>query len=360
MKPIVFALPGNEVLAKSIASAIKADLGESVIRQFPDGETYVRVLSEVKNRKIIIVCTLANPDEKLLPLYFLSKTLKSLGAECTSLVVPYLAYMRQDKLFNNGEGITSEYFASLISGFADTLITIDPHLHRRHSMSEIYSIPCKVIHASTLISAYISDHITNPLLIGPDAESEQWVSEVAKNANAPFIVLEKIRSGDRDVKVTVPQVEKFKNHIPVLVDDIISTARTMIETVRHLKNAGMKAPVCIGVHAVFAGNAFEELKKSGVDKIVTCNTIPHSSNEIDITELISKAIYEKQVEIKSTITCPHCGHKKTEIMPTDACRYFYECESCKNILKPKEGDCCVYCSYGTVKCPSKQKGVICC
>jgi len=287
MNPIVFALPGNEVLTKSIAKTVQADLGEVTIRHFPDGETYVRVLSEVKNRKVIMVCTLSNPDEKLLPLYFLSNTLKSLGAECICLVAPYLAYMRQDAVFNDGEGVTSEYFASLISGFADKLITIDPHLHRRHSMSEIYSIPCKVIHVSTLISAYISDHITNPLLIGPDSESEQWVSEVAKNANAPFIILEKTRLGDRDVKVTVPLVEKYKNHIPVLVDDIISTARTMIETVGHLKNAGLKAPICIGVHAVFAGNAFEELKKSGVDKVVTCNTIPHSSNEIDITELIA-------------------------------------------------------------------------
>ncbi len=292
MKPIVFALPGNEVLAKNISKAIQADLGELIVRQFPDGETYVRVLSDVKNRKTILVCTLAYPDEKLLPLLFLSKTLKSLGADGISLVAPYLAYMRQDKVFNPGEGVTSEYFASLISEFADTLITIDPHLHRRHSMTEIYSIPCKVLHASSLISAYISEHITNPLLIGPDVESEQWVAEVAKNANAPFIVLEKIRSGDRDVKVTVPQVEKFKNHTPVLVDDIISTARTMIETVGHLKNAGMKAPICIGVHAVFAGNAFEELKKSGVDKVVTCNTIPHSSSEIDVTDLI--AIYIKK------------------------------------------------------------------
>lgn len=286
MKPIVFALPGNEVLAKTIASAIQADMGELIIRQFPDGETYVRVLSEVKHRKTILVCTLGHPDEKLLPLYFLTNTLKSLGAEHTCLIAPYLAYMRQDTVFNPGEGITSGYFASLISGFADTLITIDPHLHRRHSMSEIYSIPCTVIHASPLISTYISEHIKNPLLIGPDAESEQWVSEVAKQASSPFIVLEKTRFGDRNVKVTVPQVENYRNYTPVLVDDIISTARTMIETVDHLKNAGMKAPVCIGVHGIFSGKAFEELKKSGVQKIVTCNTIPHESNQIDVSQII--------------------------------------------------------------------------
>ena len=123
-------------------------------------------------------------------------------------------------------------------------------------------------------------------MVGPDSESEQWVSEVAKNAEAPFLVLEKIRHGDNDVEVSVPDVQNYKNHIPVLVDDIISTARTMIETVEHLKRAEMKPPVCIGVHAVFSGNAYQELIDSGTANIVTCNTIPHESNKIDISDLL--------------------------------------------------------------------------
>ncbi len=64
--------------------------------------------------------------------------------------------------------------------------------------------------------------------------------------------------------------------------------------------------------------------------------------------------------LQSTITCPSCGHSKTEEMPTNACQYFYECEKCKTVLKPKQGDCCVYCSYGTVKCPPMQEGKHCC
>lgn len=290
METIIFALPENDNLANTLIKKLSAEKGKLEIRQFPDGETYVRVLSDVNNKKIILACTLHEPDQKLLPLYFLSKTLKSLGASTICLIAPYLAYMRQDKAFKQGEGVTSEYFATLISGFADTLITIDPHLHRRNSMSEIYSIPCKVLHASELISSYIKEHIEKPLLIGPDAESEQWVSEVAKNANAPFIILQKTRLGDNDVKVTIPQVEKYKDYTPVLVDDIISTARTMIETLKHLTNKGMKPSVCIGVHAVFAGNAFENLQNSGVGEIITCNTINHPSNKIDISDLIVKHI----------------------------------------------------------------------
>lgn len=73
------------------------------------------------------------------------------------------------------------------------------------------------------------------------------------------------------------------------------------------------------------------------------------------------ATYEgKTVELKSTITCPYCGHRKTELMPTNACEFFYECENCRTRLRPLEGDCCVYCSYGTVKCPAIQAGSGCC
>lgn len=64
--------------------------------------------------------------------------------------------------------------------------------------------------------------------------------------------------------------------------------------------------------------------------------------------------------LQSTITCPNCGHEKEETMPMDACQYFYECDSCKTVLRPHQGDCCVYCSYGSVKCPSIQQENNCC
>lgn len=65
---------------------------------------------------------------------------------------------------------------------------------------------------------------------------------------------------------------------------------------------------------------------------------------------------EKTIELKSVITCPICKFQKTEVMPTDSCQFFYECSECKALLKPKEGDCCVYCSFGSVACPPVQEG----
>lgn len=287
MKKIFFALPGNENLTDILIQRENAEKGSFELRQFPDGETYIRILSSVRNKTVVLVCTLHQPDAKLLPLYFLSKTAKELGANTVFLVAPYLSYMRQDTIFNPGEAVTSTYFAHLVSGFVDFLITIDPHLHRRSSLSEIYTIPTKVAHAANHISEWIKTNIAKPILIGPDIESKQWVSEVAKKANAPYLILTKIRNGDRDVKVSIPHIEIYKHHVPILVDDIISTGRTMIETIGHLKNAGMKPAICIGVHAVFAGNSFQEIKDSGAKEIITCNTIPHKSNQIDISDLLA-------------------------------------------------------------------------
>ncbi|APX12402.1 MULTISPECIES: GDCCVxC domain-containing (seleno)protein [Roseobacteraceae] len=72
------------------------------------------------------------------------------------------------------------------------------------------------------------------------------------------------------------------------------------------------------------------------------------------------ATQTNEVTLQSTITCPKCGHTADEIMPTDACQWFYECASCKAVLKPEPGDCCVYCSYGTIACPPIQEGNSCC
>ena len=287
MNTIYFSLPGNEGLTTILAEKAQAERGQAEIRYFPDQETYIRILSDVSQKKVVLVCSLHEPDTKLLPLYFLSQTVRSQGAESVHLIAPYLAYMRQDTIFKKGEGVTSAYFAQLISGFADSLITIDPHLHRRSSLSEIYSIPTQVKHSADHISEWIKQHVQNPLLIGPDEESEQWVAAVSRKAGAEFTVLKKIRHGDRAIDVSIPHVAAYKNCTPVLVDDIISTGRTLIETIKHLKNAGMQPPVCIGVHGVFADQAYEDLKSAGACEVVTCNTIPHPSNKIDISDLLN-------------------------------------------------------------------------
>jgi len=291
MSPLLLvAMPGNERLARSLAQAVEAEPGQIELRRFPDGETYLRYLTSPEDRPVAILASLDQPDGRILPLLFAAKTARNLGARSIGLVCPYLPYMRQDRRFKPGEAVTSAHFASIISPAFDWLVTIDPHLHRRSSLSEIYTIPATALHAAPLIAGWIRQSVDRPLLIGPDAESEQWVAAVARNVGAPHVVLEKIRHGDRDVEVTVPDVDRWLENTPVLVDDIVSTARTMIETLDHLERAHMRPAVCVAVHGIFSGNAYQELLKAGVERVVTCNTIPHESNAIDVTDLLAKAV----------------------------------------------------------------------
>lgn len=290
MSPLVIALPENDALATLLAPRLDAEMGRAEFRRFPDGETYVRLDSDVRGRSVVLVSTLDRPDPKFLSLAFAAATAHELGASRVGLIAPYLAYMRQDRRFHAGEAITSRLFAHQLSGIVDWLITVDPHLHRISALSNIYTIPAISVHASPLLADWIKNSVPSPLLIGPDEESAQWVEVVAKSAGAPFIILEKYRRGDSDVEISVPNVEHWRGHTPVLVDDIISTARTMIETLGHLRRTGMRPAVCVAVHAVFAPGAFETLRAAGAAWIVTTNTIPHETNAIDVTQALVDAM----------------------------------------------------------------------
>jgi len=290
MKPILFALPGNDMLAQRLAQELGWEQASATIRRFPDGESYVRLLSDVAGREVVFVGSLDRPDEKFMTLYIAASLAREQGARRIGLVVPYLAYMRQDSVFHKGEGQTSVQFGKLLSSFIDWLVTVDPHLHRHQDLAECYSIPTHIVHAAPDIARWLQQHIERPLIIGPDAESEQWAGEVARLAGAPCIVLEKIRRGDRDVSVSVPDTDRWRDHTPVLVDDIASTARTMMSAAEHVLKSGLAKPVCVAVHPVFADNAFAELQAMGVGQIVSCNTIVHHSNAIDLVPALAPAV----------------------------------------------------------------------
>jgi ribose-phosphate pyrophosphokinase len=287
---LLFAMPGNEAMTRALAQRLDGEVGQLEMRAFPDGETHLRFLADPSGRALALVCTLDRPDQKILPLLFAAATAHELGAASIGLVAPYLAYMRQDQRFKPGEAVTSRAFARLLSDAFDWLATVDPHLHRYNSLREIYTIPTRAAHAAPLISLWIRTKIERPLIVGPDRESEQWVSAVAKDAGAPYAVLEKVRRGDREVEIS-GRLGDLAGRTPVLVDDIISSGRTMIEAVRLIVGRGAAGPVCVAVHGVFADNSDALLAQAGA-RVVTSNSVPHATNEIDVGEIVAEAISE--------------------------------------------------------------------
>ncbi|MBU4434755.1 MAG: ribose-phosphate pyrophosphokinase [Alphaproteobacteria bacterium] len=284
---LVLPLPGSEAFSARLAAAGGFELGGLEFRRFPDGERYLRIDVDPKGRPVDIVC--ANADEHFLTLAFAADALRDLGASEVTLVAPYLGYMRQDARFRPGEAVTSRTFARLISCTVDRLITVDPHLHRFACLDELYEIPCVALRAAPLIGEWIAREVANPLIIGPDAESEPWAAEIATKCGAPYAVLSKTRRGDRDVQIAMPDLGLQEGRQPVLIDDIASSGRTLMAASAELRKEGFPAPVCVVVHAIFGGDAFSKAS-AGALRIVSTDTVAHASNAISVASLIADAL----------------------------------------------------------------------
>jgi ribose-phosphate pyrophosphokinase len=290
MTALVIAAPGAEACAARLADHLGWAGCRLESRRFPDGETYLRVADDVAGCDLAVVAQLRDPDPQLPRLLFLADALRELGATRVGLVAPYLPYMRQDIRFRPGEIVASRSFAKLVSTAFAWLVTVDPHLHRIARLDAIYGIPTAVVGSAPAIAAWVQTQVERPHLVGPDEESRQWVSEVAALAACPYTVLRKHRSGDRSVELTLPDLQGLRGCTPVLVDDIISSGQTMAATTSRLRAEGLAAPVCIGVHAVFAADALARLQAAGAARIVSCNTLPHPSNGIDIVDRLAQSV----------------------------------------------------------------------
>lgn len=286
----LLALPGAQRLAAALAQAIDARTAALDFRRFPDGESYLRVDADVRGRDVVICGALRDPDPQLMTLWALADTLREMGARRVALAAPYLPYMRQDARFREGEAITSRTFGRLASQAFDWVVTVDPHLHRYRSLDEVYGIPTQVVRSAPAIAAWVRANVREPMLVGPDAESEQWVADVAGRLECPWQVLLKTRRGDRDVSVTLPDASAARGRTPVVLDDIVSSGHTMAEAARHVKEVFGVAPVCIGVHAMFAPGARELLASTGAARVVTCNAIEDATNAIDVLPDVARAI----------------------------------------------------------------------
>lgn len=286
---IFFAMPGNERLAGDLARLTAGELGELDVRPFPDGESYVRILSDVRGEQVFIACTLARPDDKFLPLAFAASTLSDLGAARVELIAPYLAYMRQDRIFHSGEALTSRLFAQVLQRSFDGLVTADPHLHRRASLDEVYDIPSTVVSAAPLFADWITTHVEEAFIVGPDAESSQWVESLAKLAGVPWTVFAKERRGDRKVSIKAPNLEAFRGRVPVIVDDIISSGATMRKALRILGDGGFPPATCLVVHSLCSTQVARAIRDRSA-AFLASDSVPNPDAAFELAGPIADAL----------------------------------------------------------------------
>lgn len=287
---LILPFPDDSKLGQQLAHNLAATLGAIEWHRFPDHESLITLKGECAGRDAIIVCTLNDGDLKTLPLYFAAATARELGARRVGLVAPYLAYMRQDHRFRAGQSRSAHAYAELLSTTFDWLAAVDPHLHRIGTLDEIYSIPTLAISTMPTVSEWIRANVANPVIIGPDRESAQWVEQVAARLGVPHVVLEKVRHGDREVEVSAVDRAAIRDRSPVIIDDIASSGQTMIEVLKQLAALGVSDATCIAVHALLSEQAEDALRRAGAARIVSTNTIKHRTNAIDVNATIVAAV----------------------------------------------------------------------
>ena len=257
--------------------------------RFPDGETRLR-LPPLLPPRIAVFRSLEHPNDKLLELLLLARTARTLGAQRLALVAPYLAYMRQDVAFTPGEAISQRIVGRFLAELFDAVITVDPHLHRVATLQEAVPVPdAIVLTGAEPLSDLIAQRRQRPLLVGPDAESAQWVAVAAARHGFEHVVCAKVRNGDRTVEVALPAVAVAGRAVVVL-DDVASTGHTVTAAARLLRAAGAASIDVAVTHALLTPDALALIHGAGVGEVWSTDCIAHPTNAVAMAPWLATAL----------------------------------------------------------------------
>ncbi len=286
---MILAFPDYLSQAQSLAARLDAPLVEVVLHHFPDGESLIRLPPSLPEH--LIVCrSLNQPNDKLIELLLCATTARELGAKRLTLVAPYLSYMRQDIANQPGEAVSQRIIGKLLAELFDDVLTVDPHLHRISSLTQAIPIKNAIsLTATDQIGVFLKAKFKHALLLGPDSESEQWVSAIAGNIGFDYAIADKNRLGDKQVEMSLPDRD-FGNQPVVIVDDMASTGRTLAKAAGLLQAAGCKDIYAVVSHALFCDDAYDHILDAGIKTIWSTDSIDHPSSCIKLDSLLADAI----------------------------------------------------------------------
>ena len=274
-------------MGRKLARALGAPLRSVSIHAFPDGESLVRVRPAAP-RHAVLVRLLHAPNAKLFEVLLAADALRRAGCRRVTLVAPYLPYLRQDAVFQPGEPISQRVLGACLGSAFDRVLTVEPHLHRISRLAEAFPCDARSISAAPLLARWCRSQRRRALVVGPDAESRPWVRAVAESAGLPWLVCRKERLSDRRVRVHAPPLPPERRAI--LVDDVASSGVTLAAAARALRRGGIERVEALVVHAIFAPGALRRIRAARIERVLSCDSVPHETNRIAMAPLIAAAL----------------------------------------------------------------------
>ncbi len=289
-EPLILAFPDYPGPAARLAARLGWPLEAVALHRFPDGEALVRLPPELPET-VVMVRSLDRPDPKLVELLLAAETARTLGAKRVILVAPYLCYMRQDRAFHPGEAVSQRVVGRWLAGLFDGLLTVDPHLHRTPRLED--AVPARAalaVHATEPLGRLLAARPDRPLLLGPDAESAQWVAAIAQVAGLPHAVARKTRHGDTEVTIRLPEDIDWAGRPVVLVDDVASSGATLATVAHQLRALGAGPIDALVTHALLAPGAEARLRAAGLRQLWSSDSLLHPSNVAPLDGLLAEAL----------------------------------------------------------------------
>lgn len=288
MTAAVFSFRECAGAAAALAAALGIAVHEVKVRNFPDGESLVRAAPAAPIS--ILYRSLDNPNAKLIELVLAASALRDNGARRLVLVVPYLAYMRQDKAFEPGEAVSQRVIGQWLASYFDMVVTLDPHLHRVHDLGQVMPGAEAVSLSAAPVLAQALAEMEDPVLAGPDSESRPWVEAIAHLRGLDVLVGEKRRDGDRDVSITIPGVEIVAGRNVVLVDDVISSGATLVAAAGLLVQAGASRVEALASHCLARAEDLEHMRAAGIERVTSTQSVNGPTARIPIADLLAAEI----------------------------------------------------------------------
>ena len=277
--------------SQRLAERLSVDWVEVYVHHFPDAESLVRLPVDLSEH-IVICRSLNQPNDKLIELLLTVKTARESGVKRVTLVAPYLCYMRQDIANQPGEAVSQRIIGQLLADLFDDVITVDPHLHRISRLEQAVPVSNAIsLTAGEAIADFLKKRLKQAVLFGPDEESEQWVRAIAEKTGFDYAVAHKLRKGDKNVSITLPDFN-FSGRTVVLVDDMASTGRTLAQAAGLVRQAGAVDLYAAITHPLFCGDAEKVIREAGIQEIWSSDSIPHPTACIHLDELLCQAIRE--------------------------------------------------------------------
>ena len=286
---VILNFPEYQTQAQHLAEALSIACHSIDVHHFPDKESRI-TLPDIPIKHVIIYCGLEKPNDKLIELLLTVKTLQEHNCRRTSLVTPYLCYMRQDMSFHKGEAVSQDIIGQYLAELFDDIVTVDAHLHRTASLKHVFpNTNTSHLSATSLFAHFLQQGAIDAILLGPDEESEQWVKKIATECHLPYAVARKVRHSDKEVTIMLPDYD-FEHKTVVLIDDVISSGGTMINIAKQLQQKNIRQLDVLVTHALFDKNTHDKLKQAGINQVWSSDSIPHPTNKVSIIPIVAEQV----------------------------------------------------------------------